>query len=156
MSDLVNVLPQHLTQDEVEFVYNVEVLGLPAKKAATMAGMSPAKIMAPHVMQARDNVKREMRGRMKITKEDVVHGYLDAIDRAKVLGEPATEIMGWKHVEKILGYDAPQKIDINISASIDVMQRQVRGMDDATLAKMIGAENVIDADFYEVGRDPAG
>ena len=29
--DLVNALPSNLTQDEVEFLYNVEVLGLPAR-----------------------------------------------------------------------------------------------------------------------------
>ncbi|MBT9153404.1 MAG: hypothetical protein DDT39_00061 [Firmicutes bacterium] len=61
--------------------------------------------------------------------------------------------MGWKEIAKILGYDAPTKIDINISASIDVMQTQVRGMDDAALAKLIGADNVIDADFYDLGRN---
>lgn len=155
MTDLVNAIPQHLTQDEVEFVYNVEVLGLPVRKAATMAGMPIARIMASHIVQARETVKRELRGAMKITKEDVVQGYKEAVDRARVLGEPAVEIMGWKEISKILGYDAPTKVDINISASIDVMQTQVRGMDDASLAKLIGAENVIDADFYELGRDPA-
>ena len=38
-NDLTHVLPTGLTSEEVNFVYNVEVLGLPARKAATMAGM---------------------------------------------------------------------------------------------------------------------
>lgn len=151
MTNLVNALPSNLTQDEVEFIYNVEVLGLPARKAATMAGMSVGKIIAPHIQQARETVKRELRGVLAITKEDVVHGIREAVDRAKVLNEPGTEIMGWQAIAKLLGYDAPTKVDVNITASIDVMQTQVRSMDDAALAKLVGAQNIIDADFYDLG-----
>lgn len=156
MNDLVNALPQHMTQDEVEFVYNVEVLGLPARKAATMAGMPVTKIMAPHLIQARESVKRELRGRLAITKEDVVHGYQDAIEQAKILGEPAVAIMGWEKIAKILGYDTPQKIDVHITASVEAMAGQVKAMDDASLMKLLGADTIIDADFYEVGTGKPG
>jgi hypothetical protein len=142
----------HLTQEEAEFVYNVEVIGLPARKAAEMAGMSPAKIAAPHLVQARETLKKEMRGHLRITKEDVVDGYLGAIDRARLLAEPITEIAGWKEVAKILGHDAPAKVDVNITASIEVLRGHVRNMDDAALAKLLGAGDIIDGDFYEVAQ----
>ena len=47
----------HLDEDEANFVYNVEVLALPARKAATLAGMKPTKVSAPHVAQAREALK---------------------------------------------------------------------------------------------------
>jgi hypothetical protein len=141
-----------LTQEEVEFVYNTEVLGLPAKKAAAMAHMPPARILAPHVMQARETVKRELRGVLQITKEDVVHGYRDAIEQAKRLDEPMTALVGWEKIAKMLGYDAPQKVELNIKATVDVLSQQVRSLDDATLVRMLGADDVIDGEFYDVGR----
>ena len=149
--DLVNALPGHLAQDEVEFLYNVEVLGLPARKAAKMSGMSVAKIVAPHIIQAREELKRELRGRMAITKEDIVNGYQEAVEMAKIVSDPMAMIAGWKETSRILGYDAPQKVDINIHASVDAMASQVKAMDDASLARLLGADQIIDAEFYELG-----
>jgi hypothetical protein len=140
----------HLTDDEANFVYNVEALGLPAKKAAELAGMSLKKLNAPHIIQAREQTKRELRGATQITKEDVIWGMREAIDRARLLGEPMTEIIGWEKTAKLLGYDQPQRIDINITASVDALKSQVRRLSDAELVKLVGANGVIDADFYEV------
>lgn len=145
----------HLTGEEANFVYNVEVLGLPARKAATMAGMPPSRISAPHLVQAREALKRELRDAVAITKEDVVNGYQDAIRMAQHLADPLTMIVGWEKTAKILGYDQPQKIDININASVEVQQALVKEMSDADLVKMLGAGNVIDAEFYEIVQEKA-
>jgi hypothetical protein len=141
-----------LASEEANFVYNVEVLGLPVKKAASMAGMPLGRLNAPHIIQAREITKRELRGALAITKEDVVFGMTDAIGRARLLAEPLTEIVGWEKVAKILGLAEPQKIDINISASLEVQQKQVKGMTDQELVQMLGAEGIIDAEFYDVGK----
>lgn len=139
-----------LTAEEANFVYNCEVLGLPVRKAASMAGMPPTMVSKPHLQQARELLKREVRGAVNITKEDVVHGMREAIDRARIIAEPATEIMGWEKIAKLLGYDSPQKVDINITASIEVLRAHVKTMGDAELAELIGARGVIDGDFYRL------
>ena len=139
-----------LTAEEAQFVYNCEVLGLPVKAAAVQAGMPPTMISRPHIQQARELLKREIRGNLAITKEDVVFGITEAIHRARILAEPMTEIVGWEKVAKLLGYNEPQKIDVNITSSIDALKGHVRGMSDADLARVVGASDVIDADFYEV------
>lgn len=141
----------NLTAEESQFVYYAEVLNLPVRKAASMAGMPVTMVSKPHLQQARELLKREMRGALP-TKEDLVHRILEAMDRAKIIAEPATEIMGAEKIAKLLGYDAPQKIDVNITASLDVLKAHVHTMDDAALAGLLGAGNVIDAEFYEVGR----
>lgn len=155
MSDALpaTLLPTGLTQPEAEFVWNVEVLGLPVRKAASLAGLPPGSMAAPHLQQARELLKREVRGSMAITKEDVLFGIREAIDRARILADPETEIKGWTQVSKMMGFDAPAKVDVNITSSIEVLKGHVRGMSDADLAKALGADHIIDADFYEVGSE---
>jgi hypothetical protein len=99
-------------------------------------------------MQARELVRRELRGNVAITKEDVVLGIKDAIGRAVIIAEPATEIRGWEVISKLLGYDSPAKVDVNIRESITVVQQQVRALPDAKLVEMLGAGAVLDGDFY--------
>lgn len=144
-----------LTAEEAQFVFNCEVLGLPVRKAASMAGLPATMVAKPHLQQARELLKREIRGAVNITKEDVVFGMREAIDRARILAEPATEIIGWKEIAKLLGYDSPQKVDINITASIDVLKTHIRAMDDSSLAELLGARGVIDGDFYRLEK-PGG
>lgn len=139
-----------LTQDEMDFIYHVEVLGLPQRKAAEMAGMALNKISAPHVAQARATVRNQIRGTSQITKDDIVFGMREAIERARILSDPMTEIVGWEKIAKLLGYDAPQTVNVNITASVEVLKSNARRMSDADLVRAVGAGAVIDGDFFEV------
>lgn len=151
--DRLPAIASQLTSEEENYVYNVEVLGLPAKKAAQLADMPLGTMNKPHIMQARELIKKELRGSIAITKDDVIYGIRDAIGRAQILGEPATEIIGWEKIGKLMGFDAPQKVDVNITASIDVLKTHVRTMTDTELSKLLGAHDVIDGDFYRIGQD---
>lgn len=148
--DFSKLMPVGLTEDEVNFVYNVEILGLPVRKAAAMAGMPLGKSVAPHIVQSREIAKRALRGALQITREDVVHGYMEAVEMAKLLADPLTMIVGWEKTAKLLGLEAPQRVDINLTASIEVAQSRIKTMSDSELAQSLGANNIIDADFYEV------
>lgn len=152
MSDIAELLPPGLTDEEANFVYNAEVLMLPVRKAASMAGMPFSRAVKPHIVQARDLVKRELRGNMGFTREDIVAGYQEAIGTARLMADPVAMIAGWKETAKILGLDAPQRIDINLQASIEVQQAHIRTLPTAELMKRLGADEVIDGEFYEVGR----
>lgn len=146
-----------LADDEANFVYNVEILNLPTKKAADLAGMPASKIYAPHVKQARDLVRAELNSRVNISKDDVVRGMRDAIGRAQILGEPMTEIVGWEKIAKLLGYEAPQKHDVNVTATIEALQGNLKSLPDSELSKLVNANDIIDVEFYTVGvRDQAG
>lgn len=147
----LDIIPQGLASDEANFVYNTEVLNLPARTAARMAGMPVSKIAAPHIIQAREVAKKALQGHLAITKEDIVHGYKEAIDMAKILAEPMTMIVGWEKVAKILGHDQPQRVDINIHASVEVQKNVIRALSDDELVKQLGADNVVDAEFYVNG-----
>jgi hypothetical protein len=140
-----------LADDEANFVYNVEILNLPTKKAADLAGMEAHKIYAPHVKQAREVVRAELNSRVNISKDDVVRGMRDAIGRAQILGEPMTEIVGWEKIAKLLGYEAPQKHDVNVTATIEALQGNLKSLPDSELSKLVNASDIIDVEFYVVG-----
>lgn len=148
-------LPPGLTNEEAEFVYNVEILDLPTKKAAQLAGLPYKSTGTPLIKQARELVRGELRGNLQVTKEDATFGLKEAINRARLFGEPMTEIAGWDRLIKLHGLDEPQKININLTASLDALKAQVRGMSDKDLLALAGGSEVIDAEFYEV-RDGQG
>lgn len=147
MTDQLPGMPIGMTHEEAEYVYNVEVLGLPVKKAAQMAGLDYRRINDTHVMAARTKVREQFLSGMSITKESVTHGLLDAINRAKLFGEPMTEIAGWDRIMKLHGLDQP-KPDPNVNVTINVFREKVKGMSDRELIESVGAAGIIDADFY--------
>lgn len=152
MNDLQTLgvqVPSALTDAEANYIYHVEVLGMPSGAAAKRCGMPTASQFAPHIQQARQLLKNQIRGSLQITREDVLHGYLGAVDRARLLAEPMTEIVGWEKIAKLMGYDQPKKIDINITSSIEALQASLTGASDEDLAVLLGSD-VIDADFYVV------
>lgn len=127
---------------------------MPNRLAADLAGLPRGKMFKPHIQQAREVLKNELRGNVNFTKEDVLFGLREAIDRARIIAEPSTEIAGWKQISSMLGYDAPVVNQINVRETITVVQQQVRRLSDGELVKMLGAGNVIDGDFYETPNKP--
>jgi hypothetical protein len=125
---------------------------MPVKAAAKLAGVSVGRALQPIVVEARQRLKEELRGVTAITKEDVVHGIREAIDRARIFAEPMTEIVGWEKLAKLLGFNEPEKVDINLKASIEVVQKNMKTISTPDLVKLLGAGNVIDVEFYDVGR----
>lgn len=151
MNDLSNIPALALLTDaEAQFVYNVEVLLLPAKRAADMAGMPFAHAYADHIKQARELVKAEVNSNIGFTKEDVVRGMHDAIGRARIINEPMTEIVGWEKIAKIMGLEASQKVDVNVTSTLEVINGNMRNLSDEALTRLVGAGHIIDGAFYEV------
>lgn len=148
-------LPSELTDDEASFIYHAEVLGMPTRAAALQAGMPVSRAYEPHIVQARETVRKQLSSTLRVTKDDVMLGITDAIHRARVLAEPITEIAGWKEIAKMQGYYAPQKVDVNLTSSVEALNEQVKRMSDEELLQNLGAGAVVDAEFYEVKDDRA-
>ncbi len=141
-----------LTQEEEKFLYNLEVLGLPQQRAADMAGVGnpSALLKKPEVANARETLRAATRARVNITKDDVIRGYLDAVQDAKLLGDPMAQIAGWREISKSLGYDAPREVKITINGTAKEVRKQVAQLTDNDLVDLLGADSVIDGDFYVV------
>ena len=80
------------------------------------------------------------RPQFKIRREDVINGVLDAIDRARLEGEPNTEIQGWKEVAKLMGYYAPEVLKVQLTDDQARWQKQFEGMSDEELLKLTVTE----------------
>lgn len=147
----VSALAKHdgrINDVEREFLYHVEVLGFTVARAADAVGLrSPAAaLQRPEIIEAREALRRAVQQRTTITKEDVVAGYMDAIHIARLIADPKAMIGGWGAIATTLGLNAPTKVDVNVNVSND----ELRNMKDSELVKLLEADNVIDADFYEV------
>lgn len=76
----------------------------------------------------------------QMTRKKVMEGLMDGIETAKLLGEPASIINGWKTIGQMCGYFEPVKktIDINVNGSVQI--KRLEAMSDADLLKLIKGE----------------
>lgn len=150
-TEIASVMPPGLTDDEANFVYNVEVLNMPARLAARQAGMPASKLLSDHIVQARSMVRNQLALRTGFTREEWVNRTYEAVERARLLADPMAEIAGMKEIGKALGLYEPQKIDINLKASMEALAQHAKTLPDDELLARLGASSVVDVDFYEVG-----
>lgn len=148
------VLPEGsagLSDAEQMFLYQLEVIGLSAARAAEISGVaSPyALLKKPHIAAAREQLRVAMRSRTDFSREDVIAGIKEAIDQAAILDDPMARIAGWREIAKLKGYDKTPAITININGSAQQIQRTIQGMSTQELMDLSG-ENILDGDFYEV------
>jgi hypothetical protein len=143
-----------LSDSEEKFLYHVEILGFTPARAAGLCGIdSPQNVLAkPRAVEMRAQLKDSLRKKTEITKEDVINGFMHAIQQADLLGEPMTQIAGWERISKMLGYDKPVEVII-WNADAKGIRRQIAQVSDAELVKMLEADNIVDGEFY-VKPDP--
>ena len=110
----------------------------------------------PHVMAAREGMRRTLQVKTKITKEDVIEGMKRAIDQGYDIGDPSAQIRGWAEIGKLLNLYEPQRVDIRLSAQIKELRQGISQMPEDELLRLVGDDaNVIDADFYQIKDDNA-
>lgn len=159
MNDLTvfEPLAEDLSEQEQMFLYQLEVIGLTAVRAAEIAGVkSPYFLLKKaHIVAAREKFREAVRGRTDFTREDVVAGMKKAIDQADILGDPMAQIAGWREISKLKGFDKIPNINIMLTGTIDQLKKQVQVLPTAQLLELAGENGLIDADFYRVhSRDP--
>ena len=98
--------------------------GMNSVAAANAAGYKKANhlgtrlIRRPAIARAIKYIADENRKAAQMTRKKVMDGFLDAIDMARVQGDPATMVSGWREVGKMCGLYEPEKktLDVNITA----------------------------------------
>lgn len=143
-----------LAAEEQKFLYNLEVLGMPPERAAVIAGITdtnyPNILARPDVQLAREKMRGQLRQSVQLTREDVINGYKEAIDMARIINEPMPMIAGWTAISKLLGFDKPQEVNITINGDVREVRRQIRAMPEVELLKLADENSIIDGDFYPV------
>jgi hypothetical protein len=115
-------------------------LGLPQERAAEDAGLT--------IKQARsfeESAVFEQQYRNEVAKADekfsfslneVLEGLKNAIDLAKTVSEPASMVAGWREVAKIMGYYAPERRTVHLTAEGNITHTTMRQLSDEELLKL--------------------
>lgn len=109
--------------------------------AATKAGyeVGSAHVTASRLLrnakvsEAIEAGRRVLSDVFKIRREDVVAGLLMAIERAKVQGNSAAEITGWREVAKMFGFYAPEVLKVHLGDDQQRLQKKFEALSDAEL-----------------------
>lgn len=107
-------------------------------KAAAEAGCSPAT--ARNVVKSAGSVKMHIADNRhqlatvaQIQRADVIAGFMEAIDTARIACDPGSMIRGWTEIGKMLGLYAPEKVEVTVTAGQRAIQSKYEIMSDEEL-----------------------
>ena len=107
-----------LSSKELLYVES-RMAGSPPVVAARMAGYEDPDAKAPdlesdaRIRQALEELIRFQTAERKLTRDDVLSGFLDATRMAQT----ATELTGaWREIGRVIGAYEPQKLDVNVNS----------------------------------------
>jgi len=151
--DKYDVTIHGLTPQEEMLVQNL-LKGYPKSVAGKEAGYKfkdmkkgvDRILQKPIVRNRIDSLRAELSRRAKISQDDVLEGFMDAINDAKLAGDPGNQIAGWREIAKVLGYYAPERKEIEISKKQQQAQEQLAALPEDELLKLAG-DDAIDCEF---------
>ena len=131
-----------LTAQQAAFV-DAKMLGKDNIDAARDAGYK-RPITSGNTIAKTDSVQRalaaarnELSSAAQITRADVIDGFMEAINMAKLSADPASMIKGWSETAKVLGLYAPEVKKLEISGSQKRLQSKYEAMSDMELLDII-------------------
>ena len=147
-------ITNRITLMKERFVQGIES-GMSPPQAATYAG-SRDPVQYANLMLRQDEwvrgqmerIRAEANANSKVSREKVTQIVLDAVDMAKVMSSPGEMIRGAAELNKMNGYYAPDKVDIQVEARLKRVQTQYESMSDAELLEVMGeVVDPIEAEF---------
>ena len=86
-----------------------------------------------------------------MSRKRVLDGFLEAIEQAKMLAEPMTQIAGWRELAKMCGYYAPEVKTLNVNVTSQRLLTQLETLSDKDLLEMIEQDaEVIEGEAREL------
>lgn len=138
--------------------------GLTPTQAAAGAGYkNPAKdanrmAKLPWAQQPLTAIRNTKKAEMKMTREKVQRGILDAIELAKIGGvngpDPSSMIRGYAEINRMCGYHAPEKREVILSSAQKRIQGNFEDMSDEKLLELIG-EDALEGEYRVLDEDDA-
>jgi len=128
-----------LSAKEARFVAEYLVDGNGTRSAVAAGyGRAGARVAACRQL-AKDNVQEALQARQRADatrlstqREDVLHGLLEAVDKARARPDPAAMISGWRKIGRMLGFYTPEVKRVQVSADreADAELRRYEAMSD--------------------------
>lgn len=127
--------------------------GLSPAQAAGKVGVSAVTgneyMRDPVVMNYLKAIYEDERKKKVMTREKVQDIILEAVDIARLVVDPNAMVRAAGELNKMNGYYAPEKVDVNLNTNQRRLKDQFDHMDDDELLK------VIEGEFTEVETDDA-
>lgn len=116
--------------------------------AAVRAGYGRAGArVAAHRALRNDNVAAEIGARqaadvarLGLAREDVLRGLLGAIESAHEQANPMAQIAGWREIGKLLGFYAPERQRLELSAGGQAELWRLEAMSDEQLLAVVAGQ----------------
>jgi len=131
-----------LTQKQRQFALFVSE-GKSAQLAAKLAGYVSVKttpqkmIRNPVIVKAIQHLQKRYENSIVASRKQVLEGFLEAIEQAKVLSDPAVQIAGWREIGRMCGYYAPEVKEVNVNVTAKRVINQLETLSDEALLEMI-------------------
>jgi hypothetical protein len=117
--------------------------GKPVRTAARLAGYAsdahtPIRLMRmPKMQVAVAHLQKQYEKSIVASRKQVLEGFLEAIEQAKLLADPGVQIAGWREIGKMCGYYAPEVKEVNITVGAKRVIGQLEVLSDAELLELI-------------------
>lgn len=145
-----------LTPKQRAFVENI-IQGMQQTTAARAAGYAEPRIEAIRLMKNAQVVEavRHLQGKYeqaaKMTRKRVMDGLIEAVEMAKVQGEPGVMVQGWREIGKICGYYAAERKEISVNITAKRAINKLETLSDEELLEMVERDSAaIEGEFSEV------
>ena len=86
--------------------------------------------------------REELSSSTQITRVGVLNGILDAIEMARLNGEPLTMLTGYRDISKMMGYNAPEVKKLEVTTSQGRLRHKMQSLSDEDLLRLSEGEVV--------------
>lgn len=107
------------------------------------AGIAYRMVKMPNILKLKAELSAKYEEASQMTRKRVMDGFLESIDMAKLMSEPASMISGWREIAKMCGYMAPVEHRMKVDVSGNIVLNKLNALSDAELLEVItkGAQN---------------
>lgn len=145
--------PSEITLQQETFA-NAIFEGHNASNAARAAGIpvsSAGNVLRTNEIQLLlEKARKEITNISTLKRVDVMNLFLEAIDMARTMADPANMINGADKIAKMLGYYAPETKRLELSLDHNVLQSKLRSLSDDELADLASSRaTIVDGEVVE-------
>lgn len=153
-SDIYYKDEENVTPQEDRMILHV-LSGMTIRAAAQAAGFEfkdhrcGAKriMLKPQCKRRLAQLRAEAAKRAKITQDDVIEGFKDAIGDAKLLSDPTAQIAGWREIAKMLGLYAVEVKKVEVSHVETKAREELAQLSEEDLQALLEDGSAIDGEF---------
>lgn len=91
----------------------------------------------PQIVAIYEKEKAAYEESVGMTRKKVMEGFLDGIEMARLLAEPANVIAGWREIAKMCGYYEPVKKTVEVNLNGNLLVERVNRLTDAELLEFL-------------------